>query len=163
MRDCGCARHSGSSPALTVRPVSLSSAGGRLTPPRIGTSMNALRGPVRDRATITRTRLGIHPHFGGFTWEWSVDYQGGGSQTIGCWALDDKPAPGTHERTPTAYGMAFILALLAAAGVDHWQDLVGREVIVVRDGPRGTATGVGPVDGQPGTPFQFADVSKARA
>ena len=116
---------------------------------------------VRDGATINRTELGIHEHFGGFTWEWSVSYDGGGSQTIGGWALDDKPSSPGGGRTPTAYGMAFIVALLAAAGVTHWEKLAGRPIVGVRDGHRGQAIGIEPVAGQPGTPFLFADVSQA--
>lgn len=83
---------------------------------------------------------------------------GSSGQAIGRYALD-KPVEkdGFVTRVGTAYGMEFVARVMKACGVKKWEDLKGRTILVVRNGPDRVA-GIKPLPTEPGKAFMFDDL-----
>jgi hypothetical protein len=111
-------------------------------------------------AKITSTFLGVEDH-GIFTTTLHVDY-GGSGQGIGGYSLDEPrhDADGIFVgRRGTAYGMEFIRRTIAACGVDSWEKVAGRTILVVSEpGWHGRVLGIKPLPTERGKPFMFADL-----
>lgn len=86
--------------------------------------------------TIERTELGREDH-GIFQASLRVHWGGGSGTAIGGYALDGKPNPdgplGKHARTPTAYGMQWIIETIATVLGEYgkWEDLVGKRMFML--------------------------------
>lgn len=85
--------------------------------------------------TITETRLGYEGH-GILTTSLLVEWKGGGVSAGGyCLDMPRDRESRDYERIGTAYGLDFIIRTLATVGVESWEALKGREVIVLFEGP----------------------------
>lgn len=102
-------------------------------------------------AKITDTFLGVQDH-GIWTATLTVEYENGGVQGIGGYALDQPLRAPDGEflgRFGTADGMEFVRRTCAAVGVETWEELKGKIVRVLFDPddtglsaqPRGIAAG----------------------
>jgi len=88
--------------------------------------------------TIKRTTLGTESH-GIVTAMLHIEWKGGGIG-VGGYCLDEpkKDAAGKHVgRFGTAYGLDHIMRILETVGVDRWEDLPGKQVIVLFEGSGG--------------------------
>ena len=114
-------------------------------------------------AKITGTSLGIEDH-GIFTAWLDVTYDGKGtSQSIGGYALDEWD-DATKHRVGTAYGLEWIKRVMAAAGVDRWEKLVGRTVFILKTEEQSLiggygALGIRPLPTEKGTEFIFESIN----
>lgn len=84
--------------------------------------------------TITKTTLGYQDH-GILTADLLVEWPGGGV-SVGGFCLDqprDRES-GDYTREGTAYGLDHIIWILRTVGVEKWEDLKGKQVIVVFEG-----------------------------
>ncbi len=121
-----------------------------------------------ELAKITRTSFGWEDH--GILTAWIfVDYDGGMSQGIGGYCLDEarrdeegnvlygKDNHFVPSREGTAYGLEMIMGMMEAVGVKKWEDLKDKYVWVIRDKGLG-----GKVYGLRGfrskKPFLFEDI-----
>ena len=103
---------------------------------RIETGGKAYGGQI---GVIRRTSLGYGDR-GAFTADLSIEWSGGGV-SVGGYVLDTKQ-PGVdagggsrvRDREGTAFGLDHIIWILRTVGVDRWEQLVGKEVIVLFDG-----------------------------
>lgn len=76
-----------------------------------------------EAATIGHTRLGVDPEVGIFTLDLRVEFGDGSSVTAGGWTLDARPATPGGSREPNPGAGKRIAEVLAAAGVDFWENL----------------------------------------
>ena len=114
-------------------------------------------------AKIESTMLGREDH-GIWTAFLFVSY-GASSQGIGGYGLDGP----THDddgkfvrRVGSAFGMEWIMRATAACGVDSWEKVAGRTILVYFEddaGYFGQPIGIGPLPTEPGKPFMFADLA----
>jgi hypothetical protein len=81
--------------------------------------------------TIRSTRLGYEDH-GILTANIDITFDGGGIG-VGGFCLDEPAEKGNYKagRRGTAYGLDHIIRFLETVGVDRWEDLPGRQVIVL--------------------------------
>lgn len=112
-------------------------------------------------AKITSTSLGYEDH-GIFTAQVMVTY-GGSGQGIGGYCLDEpySDAEGKFKgRRGTAYGMEWIIRFMRACGVDTWERVNGRTILVyTKDDSWGALPiGVGPLPTEPGELFLYDDL-----
>jgi hypothetical protein len=92
--------------------------------------------------TIKATSLGYEDH-GILTASLTVEWQGGGV-SVGGFCLDtprDRQAK-DYARKGTAYGLDHVIRLMETVGVDRWEDLKGKQVIVLFDGPTRSTLGL---------------------
>lgn len=84
--------------------------------------------------TITSTRLGYEGH-GILTTSLAVEWQNGGV-SAGGYVLDRPRDIDSHDytRTGTAYGLDFILRTIETLGVESWEQIKGKQVIVLFEG-----------------------------
>jgi hypothetical protein len=84
--------------------------------------------------TISATRLGYQDH-GILTADLTVDWPGGGV-SVGGFVLDEpKDREGRdYTRRGTAYGLDHVIRLMETVGVAKWEDLRGRQVVVLFEG-----------------------------
>lgn len=116
-------------------------------------------------AKIDSTHLGIEDH-GLFTLNLGFAYGGGTHQGIGHIVLDSplKDSDGHFiRRQGTSIGCECIMRVLSACGVDTWEKLRGRTVIVLREngGWNAAIKGIAPLPTEPGKEFVFSDVMPA--
>ena len=81
--------------------------------------------------TIRSTALGYEDH-GILTASLTVEWPGGGV-SVGGFVLDeprDREAK-EYTRVGTAYGLDHIIRIIETVGVEKWEDLVGKQVIVL--------------------------------
>ncbi len=112
-------------------------------------------------AKISGTTLGYEDH-GIFTLYLHVEY-GASGQGVGGYALDQYSK--AHEgRYGTAYGMEFIRRTMQACGVNSWESVKGRTIIVVKEGDEwnGVIVGIKPLPTEPGKPFMFEEIQEYR-
>lgn len=83
-------------------------------------------------AKITKAQLEIKEH-GVLTFWIFVDYEEGGSQGIGGFALDAY-APEKKHRVGSAFGCEMILRLLLTLDVDDFSEMAGKVVWVIGEG-----------------------------
>lgn len=108
-------------------------------------------------AKITSTFLGVQDH-GILTATAVVDY-GGSGQSIGGYCLD-APRGERRGRVGTAFGMEWVARFIRACGVDSWEKVTGRTVIVVKaDGDYSKVLGIKPLPTENGKPFIFAELA----
>src|SRR5450759_1689847 len=101
-------------------------------------------------AKITDTLLGFEASHGIFTAELTVDF-GGSCMTVGRYAFGTE-APGS------AFGLAFVKAIIDACGVRRWEDVTGRTIYVVMTDPfEGRALGIQNLPTEPGTRVIFSE------
>jgi hypothetical protein len=84
--------------------------------------------------TITSTALGYQDH-GILTASLTVEWKGGGV-SVGGYCLDqpkDRDAR-DYSRRGTAYGLDHLIRILETVGVDRWEELKGKQVIVLFEG-----------------------------
>lgn len=86
-------------------------------------------------ATIKKTMLGYEDH-GILSAYLHLEWPSGGV-SVGGYALDEPADPGgsSFEREGTAYGLDHIIQLMETVGVDTWEKLPGKQVIVLFDNP----------------------------
>jgi hypothetical protein len=85
--------------------------------------------------TIRSTRFGYEDH-GILTADLTVEWPGGGIG-VGGYALDTpkKNADGEHVgREGTAFGLDHIVQIMRAVGVQKWEDLKGKQIMVLFEG-----------------------------
>lgn len=112
-------------------------------------------------AKIEKTFLGREDH-GIFTSLLTVKYDASSGQGIGGYTLDGRPEGIGSPRVGTAYGMEWIIRTIKAAGVESWEQVAGRTIIVYFDGangPVGRPVGIGPLPTEPGTRFIFDELA----
>ena len=112
-------------------------------------------------AKIESTMLGIEDH-GILTAMLHVTY-GDGGQGIGGYALDEPIRDDAGKfvgRRGSAYGMEWVRRCMDACGVDSWEKVKGRTILVYfDDDSRGAfPTGIGPLPTERGEPFMFASL-----
>lgn len=96
-------------------------------------------------ATIESTRLGYQEH-GILTADLTLRW-GASGVSVGGYALD-KPRSSDvkdHSREGTAFGLDQIIWIMRTVGVENWEDLQGKQVIVLFDGddsPTSRAVGI---------------------
>ena len=56
---------------------------------------------------------------------------------VGGYSLDGKPATGSNDRLPTAQGLDHLVQMMDTVGVESWEDLPGKQVIVLFDAGQG--------------------------
>lgn len=97
---------------------------------------------------IDRTELGIHEHYGIFTFNLTLRGKNTGVG-FGGLTLDSNPQSSGQDRTATSYGMAVITKILRTVGVDHWEQLKGQDIVALFDQPgySGTIVGIASLDG----------------
>ena len=110
-------------------------------------------------AKIENASLGREDH-GILTAFLHVSY-GGSGQGIGGYCLDEpiRDADGKFVgRRGTAYGMEWIKRCIDACGVDTWEQIKGRTILVYFDSDEWSARpiGIGPLPTERGKPFMFA-------
>ncbi|WNM74457.1 hypothetical protein SEA_BEARBQ_55 [Gordonia phage BearBQ] len=76
---------------------------------------------------------------------------GGGGRRIGVggYSLDGQPETSGGDRTPSAYGMDWIVQVMKTVGVESWEELPGQRVLVLFDQPIGlgqVARGIANID-----------------
>lgn len=98
---------------------------------------------------ITSTLFGYEEGHGILTAELTMDY-GGSGQTIGRYNLDSK----------TGFGIAFVKGILAACGVERWEDVKGRTIFVIQDSPEGAAIGIENLPTEKGRRFIFEELAE---
>lgn len=92
---------------------------------------------------IESTMLGQEDH-GIMTSYLYLDF-GGSGQGAGGYGLDTyEDAPGAGKRVGTAFGMDLIMRILETVGVSKWEDLVGVQILALREvnNNRGTILGI---------------------
>lgn len=84
--------------------------------------------------TIKSTSLGWEDH-GILSASLMVEWKGGGV-SVGGFCLDTPVdrENGNYERKGTAYGLDHIMWIMKTVGVDRWEALVGKQVIVLFEG-----------------------------
>jgi len=94
---------------------------------------------IKELGIVKSTHLGWEDH-GIFSFMIDFDF-GGTGQGFGNYSLDtfDKIQ---DKRVGTAFGLAIIMKILEVAKVNKWEDLVGRELYVIRDEPMGFIRGL---------------------
>jgi len=107
-------------------------------------------------AKITKTFLGAGEDTRGiFTANLTVDY-GGSGQRIGDYVFN---------RDDSGFTAGFIKGILDAAGVESWEQLVGRTILVLTDTDtdewNAPVLGIAPLPTERGTQFLFADLVAA--
>lgn len=115
---------------------------------------------VEQIARVESTTLGIEDH-GIFTAFLHCTF-GGSGQGVGGYGLDEP----VHEdgkfigRRGTAYGMEWITRCIKACGVDSWEKIKGRTIMVYREDDSWSSKiiGIGPLPTERGTPFMFDDL-----
>lgn len=106
-----------------------------------------------DIAKITSTALGYEDH-GMFSFNVSFTY-GASSQGTGHYCICSE----NSDQDWDAAGIRIVKGIIDACGVDRWEKLVGRTVIVVRDdGQHGQIRGIKPLPTEKGREFMFAEV-----
>jgi len=88
-------------------------------------------------AKIESTSLGFQDH-GILTAMLHCSWSGGGIG-VGGYCLDQPKDKGgrDYSRTGTAYGLDHIIRIIETVGVDSWEKLTGKDVIVLFDGDSG--------------------------
>jgi hypothetical protein len=99
-------------------------------------------------AKITGTMLGIEDH-GILTGQLTVDY-GGAGQSVGGYNLDVVPAGNYIRRT------------LEACGVDSWEKLKGRTILVLTAKGSHQPLGIAPLPTEPGRLFLFTELGDGK-
>ena len=91
-------------------------------------------------ATIESTRLGYQDH-GILTADLTLRW-GSSGISVGGYALDRPTAAhdGSRGREGTAFGLDQIIQILSTVGVSRWEDLKGKQLIVLFDGDGGWGT-----------------------
>ena len=84
--------------------------------------------------TITTTLLGMEDH-GIFTTSLLVEWPSSGV-SVGGFALDSYEKD-LDRRAGTAYGLDHVMQILETVGVEKWEDVRGKEVIVLFEGDGG--------------------------
>lgn len=112
--------------------------------------------PMERIAKIRKTFLGYEDH-GMLTAILDVDY-GSSSQGVGLYCIDAYDEE-TKERKPTIECGRWVQGILRACGVDSWEKVQGRTIIVMLDGDGWNAKPIGirPLPTEGGKPFLFAD------
>jgi hypothetical protein len=84
---------------------------------------------------ITRTELGIHDHYGIFTFSITIEGNSSGV-SVGHFSLDTPVESGGKfmEREGTAYGATMIMQVLKTMGVSSWEKLKGQEAVALFEG-----------------------------
>lgn len=84
--------------------------------------------------TIKSTALGWEGH-GILSASLMIEWKGGGV-SVGGFCLDEPVdrESGNYERKGTAYGLDHIMWIMKTVGVDQWEALVGKQVIVLFEG-----------------------------
>jgi hypothetical protein len=113
-------------------------------------------------AKIESTMLGREDH-GIWTAFLFVSY-GGSSQGIGGYCFDGPIHDDDGKflrRAGGAFGMEWIMRATEACGVDSWEEMRGRTILVYfeDDGFFSPPIGIGPLPTEPGKPFMFADLT----
>lgn len=112
-------------------------------------------------AKIEKTMLGVEDH-GILTAMLTVNY-GGSGQGIGGYTLDE-PIRDKDEnflgRRGTAFGMEWVQRCIAACGVESWEQVKGRTVLIVMDSDEWNAKPIGikPLPTERGKPFMFDEL-----
>lgn len=89
-------------------------------------------------ATIDSTTLGWEDH-GILTANLNCSWKGGGI-SVGGFCLDQSTGTPDYTRRGTAYGLDHVMRLMEAVGVNRWEKLPGKQVIVLFDAKPGAAT-----------------------
>lgn len=93
-------------------------------------------------ATIESTRLGYQDH-GILTADLTLRIGTSGGVTVGGYALDTARGERSSDgRQGTAFGLDQIIWILRTVGVSKWEDLKGKQIIVLLDGAQGRAVGI---------------------
>lgn len=101
---------------------------------------------VRENAIISKAAIEFHPAYMWPQADIRLDFRPGGI-AFDSGPFTDLPVVYGGERVPSAYGVAFITAVMRAAKVTSWDAVVGAEVIALRYQERGTVLGLAAVDG----------------
>lgn len=106
-------------------------------------------------AKVEYTQLGWEDH-GIFTAIIGLDY-GGSSQSVGMYSLSYRP---NKEHIGAQGGIAHIMRIMEACGVDQWEKIKGRTIYAIReeDGWDTKVIGIGPLPTEEGRDFIFSDV-----
>lgn len=93
---------------------------------------------VAEVMTIQKTSLGVEDH-GILTAMLSCSGSGSGIG-VGGYALDAWVET-EKRRVPTAYGLDHLVQIMSVVGVERWEDLTGRQILVLFEdaGGRGSA------------------------
>ena len=89
---------------------------------------------------VESTMIGIEDH-GVMTARLSFGFDGTGQGT-GDYVLDGKPSEPGGDRTPHVICGAYIAALIKVCGVDSWEQIKGRPLLVLREGKWGRILGL---------------------
>lgn len=85
---------------------------------------------------ITRTELGIHDHYGIFTFSITIEGNHSGV-SVGHFTLDAPVKRGdssSFEREGTAYGASMIMEVLKTMRVSSWEKLKGLDAVALFEG-----------------------------
>ena len=92
----------------------------------------------QHNAKITGTMLGIEDH-GIMTFMLYTEFDGGGVG-FGGYALDEYD--GISGRKSTELGMECVKEVMRVVGVEKWEDIKGKHIVVESEGWGGKATGI---------------------
>lgn len=115
-------------------------------------------------AKIERTMLGWEDH-GILTCMLTVSYGGGSAQGIGGYTLDEPVRDGQNNfvgRRGTDYGMEFVARMIQACGVQTWEEVKGRTILVLHEDDRwhSPVIGIKPLPTEGGKEFIFDDLKE---
>lgn len=82
--------------------------------------------------TVTATHLGYEFH-GILTASLTVEWEGGGV-AVGGLVLDERTHGEGYSRRGTAFGLDHIIHIIRTVGVESWEQIKGRQVIVLFEG-----------------------------
>lgn len=120
-----------------------------------------MRGMAERIAKITSTMLGYEDH-GILTCMLQVDY-GGSAQGIGGYAFDQFDRE-RNRRVGHGSGIDFMAGVLGACGVQTWEEVRGRTILVYTAGDdyQAQVTGIGPLPTEPGKIFLFDSIKPSQ-
>lgn len=113
-------------------------------------------------AKVESTFLGIEDH-GILTAYLYVTY-GGSGQGVGGYSLDEPLRDADDKfvcRRGSDFGMEWVVRAIKACGVDSWEKVKGRTIMVIKedDSFHARVLGIGPLPTERGQDFMFDDLS----
>jgi hypothetical protein len=119
----------------------------------MGAAMNSRDGIDSEIGKVRRTMLGYEAH-GILTAYLDIDF-GSASQSVGGYSLDSYDDVRKQRIGHAACGV-FVAGILRACGVDAWEKVQGRTILVLRKGNR--PVGIDPLPTEPGERFLFDEL-----
>lgn len=118
---------------------------------------------VRAIGKIRETFLGFQDH--GILTAWLTIEDGLYTQGTPAMMGFEEPKPGMDYKDPknrqgSAFGMEFVRRIIKAVGVEKWEDLMGRTIVILRDTSDRNIMGIENLPTERGERVMFGEVIK---